>query len=795
MTDDGSRDIRTRAVRQAAKGLSVLLSPRTPVPVQRAGMVAALAPLPGPRDVRVTSGTLGGRPVEWLAPKGADPATVVLYLHGGGYVIGSPRTHRGMVAELVTKLGATAAVLDYRMGPEFRHPAALDDAAAAYRELIASGYPAERIVLAGDSAGGGLSLALAMRLRGQDVPAPAAVAMICPWVDARPDLARVRPEAPREPLLRSASLANFASLYTPDGADDPEISPVLGELAGLPPLIMHSAGDDPLAADADLLMERAAAAGVTIDHRRYPGLWHDFHSMPRLLPAADAALGHLADSIRAHLPAPTPTPRVAIVGAGMSGVCMGAKLLAAGVRDFTIYEKAGEVGGTWRDNTYPGLTCDVPSRYYSYSFAPDPGWSHVFPEGPELQRYFVRSADRLGLRPHLRFNSEVVEATWTDGRWRLRTADGHTDTVDVLVTATGVLHHPNVPDIPGLDSFAGPSFHSARWDHSVNVEGKRVGLVGTGSTGVQITCALSKVVGKLVVFQRTAQWVMPVPNRPYTALSRAVMRRVPKLNRISYRAYQATMERLFSAVINAGPARTLVNTSCRLALRTVRDPQLRRKITPSDQPMCKRLVMSPSYHRAVQRPTVEIVTDGIERVVPEGVVTKDGTTHELDVLVLATGFDARAYVRPMAVTGQDGATLDERWKDGPHAYRTVAMPGFPNFFMLMGPHSPIGNHSLIAIAEVQADYVISWIERLRRGSVSSFAPTDAATRDYNQQIREALPGTVWASGCKSWYLGPDGLPELWPWSPGRHREMLREPETADFELNGSGGSRHSAVGG
>ncbi len=778
-------------MRVAAKGMSVMLSPKLPVPVQRAMMEAALVPMPGPRDTSVTPGTLGGVPVEWLRPRAADPATVVLYLHGGAFVIGSPKTHRGLAGALVGRLGATAAVLHYRLAPEHPAPAALDDAAAAYQELLDTGFSADRIVLAGDSAGGGLVLSLAMRLRDEQKPAPAAVAMICPWADLTPDLAGKRPEAPREPLLRSAALARFAALYTPGGASDPGVSPLFGDLTGLPPLIMHSAGDDPLAEDADRLERKAEDAGVRIEHRRHAMLWHDFHSMTGLLPAADEALAALAASIRAHLPGESRAPRVAVIGAGMSGVCMGAKLLAAGIEDFTIYEKADEVGGTWRDNTYPGLTCDVPSRYYSYSFAPDPGWTHVFPDGAELQRYFVRSADRLGLRPHLRFGSEVVEATWTDGRWSLRTADGHTDTVDVLVTATGVLHHPKMPDIPGLDTFAGASFHSSRWDHSVAVEGKRVGLIGTGSTGTQITAALSKTVEQLVVFQRTAQWVMPVPNAPYTALSRSLFRRVPTLSRLSYRGYQATMEKMFSGATEPGLVREFIAGVCRASLKLrVRDPELRRKLTPTDKPMCKRLVMSPSFHRAIQRDTVSLVTEGIERIVPEGVITVDGTLHELDVLVLATGFDARAYVRPMKVVGEGGVSLDELWRDGPHSYQTVAMPGLPNFLMLMGPHSPIGNHSLIAIAEVQADYVLSWVDKLRRGSVTSFVPTKQATTEFNQSMREAMPRTVWATGCNSWYLGPDGVPELWPWLPAKHREMLSSPAMEDFEVrNGASGSQ------
>lgn len=473
--------------------------------------------------------------------------------------------------------------------------------------------------------------------------------------------------------------------------------------------------------------------------------------------------------------------RIGIVGAGMSGLCMAAKLRRAGVENFRVFEKADEVGGTWRENTYPGLSCDVPARFYSYSFAPNPGWSSRFAPGSEIQRYFVRTADNLGLRRHISFGDEVLSATWTGERWRLRTRRGD-DTVDVLISATGVLHRPRLPDIPGLDSFGGPAFHSARWDHLVPLDGRRIAVVGTGSTGVQIVTALSRRAGRLLVFQRTPQWIMPVPDLRYSPLSRAVLSRVPALNRLSYRFYQRTLESTFGhATVQPGPRRRLISEICRLNLRLgVRDPDLRRRLEPKDEPMCKRLIMSAGYYRAIQRSTVDLIAGGIDHVAPTGIVTADGRLHETDVLVLATGFDAHAFFRPMELTGEDGVTADEVWRGGPRAYRTVALPGFPNFFMLMGPHSPIGNHSLIAIAETQADYVLRWITELRAGRLTRTAPTPAATEEFNAALRAALPDTVWATGCASWYLDADGRPELWPWSPARHRAMLREPVQSHF---------------
>ena len=260
------------------------------------------------------------------------------------------------------------------------------------------------------------------------------------------------------------------------------------------------------------------------------------------------------------------------------------------------------------------------------------------------------------------------------------------------------------------------------------------------------------------------------------------MRRFPLLSRLGYRWTQAVFELFAVALIRPGWQRSLVSWGCRRNLRRVKDPELRRGLTPDYQPMCKRLVLSNGFYKAMQRDNVELVTDAIDHVEPRGVVTKDGRLHELDVLVLATGFDAHAYMRPLELTGEDGLTLDEAWRDGRRAYRTVAVPGFPNFFMLLGPHSPVGNVSLITVAETQAKYVMRWIELWRQGRVATMAPTAEATARFNEELRGALPGTVWVTGCQSWYLDEDGTPELWPWSQRRHRDALREPVLEEFEV-------------
>lgn len=478
----------------------------------------------------------------------------------------------------------------------------------------------------------------------------------------------------------------------------------------------------------------------------------------------------------------TAPPQVGIIGAGMSGLCMAMKLLDEGIDSFVIYEQADDVGGTWRDNTYPGLHCDVPSPFYSFSFLPNPDWTRMMPPGAEIQRYMRRVADERGIRRFIRFGTEVTSAEYRDGKWYVTTDSGD-DEFDVLVTAAGFLRVPRYPDIAGLDTFAGPMFHSARWDHSVTLPDKRIGLIGTGSTGVQITAEIGGKVKQLKVFQRTAQWIAPWPNMRYR-LRRPVVGRFPALAGPGYALWKWFVMSVFgNAAVRPGLARRYFTLMCTWNLRlSVRDRALKKKLTPHYQPMCKRQVFSSGYYRAVQKPGVEVITEGIDHIEPRGVVTADGTLHELDVLVLATGFDARAYMRPMRIVGAGGRSLDEVWDDGPYAYRSVAVPGFPNLLMLMGPHSPIANQSLVPVAEDQADYALWWIKQIRDGRVGSFAPTEAATKLYNDEIESGLPQTVWASGCNSWYIGKTGLPEVFPWNPARHRELLRSPVVADFEV-------------
>jgi cation diffusion facilitator CzcD-associated flavoprotein CzcO len=484
-----------------------------------------------------------------------------------------------------------------------------------------------------------------------------------------------------------------------------------------------------------------------------------------------------------------PDLRCVVIGAGMSGIVAAIELEKAGHRDVVVYEKADRVGGTWRENTYPGIACDVPSHFYSYSFAPNPEWSHRFAPGAEIQAYLEAVARRHGVTGRIRFGSEVVRCAFEDGRWRLALADGSGDEADVVIAATGVLHHPVIPAIEGLATFAGACFHSARWDHGVPLEGRRVGIVGTGSSAVQIVSALVDRVGELVLFQRTPQWIAPIENPPYGEEEKAEFRARPEaMQAIRAAVAQGFTEGFANVLIDAeAPALQAIHAGCVAHLESkVKDPALRERLRPAYRATCKRLVLSADFYDAIQRPNARLVTDAIERVEPAGVRTRDGRLHELDVLVLATGFHVDRFVRPMAVTGAGGVSLDEVWEDGPFAYLALAVPGFPNLFLLQGPNGPVGNFSLIDVAELQMGYALQLLERIRAGDCDSVSVAPAAMARFDAARRAAAKRTIWASGCRSWYLDAQGLPTAWPWTYDRFREEMRAPRLADWKLRARG---------
>jgi len=483
--------------------------------------------------------------------------------------------------------------------------------------------------------------------------------------------------------------------------------------------------------------------------------------------------------------APRANPRFLIMGAGMSGLLAAIKLQEAGFDDFAIYEKADRLGGTWRENTYPGIACDVPSLMYSYSFAPNPEWSHRFSPGPEIQAYFEDVAREYGIAPLIHFGKEIVRCAFEGGRWRITLDDGSTDEGDFVIAATGVLHHPNLPHFEGLEDFEGAAFHSARWDHDVPLDGRRVGVVGTGSSAIQIVTALAERVEELVLFQRTPQWVMPIANPAFSEEEKAEFRRNPK-------AMEAVREQVGRAFVDGfsnildeidSPALRGIHDACVANLEnSVKDPVLREKLRPNYRAACKRLVMSDGFYTAVQQPGSRLVTEPIERIEKSGVRTADGRLHELDVLVLATGFRVDRFMRPMEVVGRDGKTLDDAWGDNPTAYMAISIPGFPNLFMLNGPNGPVGNFSLIDVAEMQFGYIMQLVDRVRSSGGREIEVSEEAMALFDEERREAAKSTIWNSGCRSWYIAADGLPMAWPWTFDRFRAEMKSPRFDDYRV-------------
>jgi len=477
--------------------------------------------------------------------------------------------------------------------------------------------------------------------------------------------------------------------------------------------------------------------------------------------------------------------RFIIIGAGLSGVMSAIKLQQAGFTDIAILEKADRLGGTWRDNTYPGVACDIPSHFYSYSFAPNPDWSRRYSPGEEINAYIESVARSYGVDRLIRYSEEVTHCEFTDGRWHLKTKSGHREVADVVIAATGVLHQPSLPNIRGLDSFAGAVFHSARWNHQVPVDNRRVGVIGNGSSAVQIVPALVNRVSRLTLFQRTAQWIMPQENPAFSDADKAKFRADPKIMQHMRSETARRFRASFSdAVIDAdSPQMKVIEDTCREYLESqVTDLQLREKLRPNHRAACKRLVISPDFYQAIQKPNAELITEAIELVEPRGVRTSDGRLHELDVLVLATGFKADSFVRPINVIGRNGKSLDELWSKRPSAYLCVAVPEMPNFFMLNGPSSPVGNYPLIEVAELQMNYVLQLIELLRVNRCREISPREAFTASFNSERAAATKNTIWTTGCQSWYMDDQGVPTAWPFTIDRFCAEMSAPKLEAYEL-------------
>jgi cation diffusion facilitator CzcD-associated flavoprotein CzcO len=481
---------------------------------------------------------------------------------------------------------------------------------------------------------------------------------------------------------------------------------------------------------------------------------------------------------------------ILIVGAGFAGIGMGIRLKQAGLDNFLILEQSSGLGGTWYNNRYPGCACDIPSHLYSFSFEKNPNWSRSFANQQEILAYLERSADKYGVRPHMRFRRKVASARFDEARgtWSVQTEDGRSYTARVLISASGTLSRPSSPQIPGLSAFRGPTFHTARWREDVGLEGKRVAVIGTGASAVQVIPTIVDKVSHLSVFQRTPGWVLPKLDLAYSAETRAKFAKRPWLQSLLRRFIYWRLELLATGLVLDSKWRKLGELGERAARRfldeQVRDPALRAKLTPDFRLGCKRVLLSNDYYQALQRQNAELVTSPIETITERGIRTADGTEHELDAIVLATGFQAAEPMAPFALRGLGGRALSDVWRDGAEAYLGTSVAGFPNFFMLVGPNSALGHNSIIFMIESHIAYVLDAIRTLRARSLRSLDVRQRVQDTYNRRIHARLARTVWATGdCHSWYRTRSGKnTTLWPGFTFEFRLRTRRFDPTNYDL-------------
>ncbi|MEQ4719709.1 NAD(P)/FAD-dependent oxidoreductase [Nonomuraea sp. B19D2] len=467
------------------------------------------------------------------------------------------------------------------------------------------------------------------------------------------------------------------------------------------------------------------------------------------------------------------SPNVAIIGAGFGGLCMAIRLERAGIRSYTVFEKADGLGGTWRDNSYPGAGCDIPSHLYSYSFEKYASWTRRYPEQPEILGYLEHCADKYDVRRKIRFGAEVRQAVFDGTRWQLTIGD-RTEAFDVVVMAVGQLNRPRLPDIPGISDFEGVSFHSARWNHDHDLTGRRVAVIGNGSSAAQFIPRVAEQAGHLYVFQRTPNWVIPKPDAAFGPLTRLAFRFVPGLQR-AYREwiYRYAEATLYPALAQGWSADLLRKRALRHLHDQVPDPALRAKLTPGYPPGCKRVVIDSTFYPALTRSNVDVVTDRIARITPKGVETAEGP-YEVDTIVYATGFKSTEFLAPMELLGRDGRTLEEQWKGGAEAYLGISMPSFPNLFLLYGPNTNLGHNSIVFMLECQVRHIMSCLPHLSAGGPIEVRPEVMAA--WRRQLDAAMTRMVWGGGCQSWYKTPEGrVTNNWPGTTTLYRRLTAKP--------------------
>jgi len=482
---------------------------------------------------------------------------------------------------------------------------------------------------------------------------------------------------------------------------------------------------------------------------------------------------------------PPDDPAVAIIGAGISGICLAIRLKRAGIDDFVVLEKADALGGTWRDNTYPGCACDVPSYFYCYSFEPKPDWSHTYSPQAEILAYLDHCAEKYGLRPHVRLGEEVREARYDEaaGRWQIETASGRVWRPRVLVAGCGQLNRPFVPDLPGLEGFEGIAFHSAEWRWDVDLEGLRVAAIGNGPSAVQFIPDLARTARKLSVFQRTPNWVMPRPDVAYSGLRHRLYRTFPLLMWLHRAFYYWRFEVLFYPIFRKrSGVRAKAERLYREYLESeISDPEMRAALLPDYPAGCKRIVISSDFYPALRRDNVELVTSAIERVTPKGIVTADGVERPLDAIVFGTGFRTTEFLAPMEIRGREGRRLHDAWSAGAEAYMGMAVAGFPNLFLMYGPNTNLGHNSIIFMIECQARYIERCVREILDRGLRSLEVREEAMARFNERLQRDLEDMVWTGDCQSWYKTDDGkVTNNWSGSTLSYWWRTRRPDFSRY---------------
>jgi cation diffusion facilitator CzcD-associated flavoprotein CzcO len=477
---------------------------------------------------------------------------------------------------------------------------------------------------------------------------------------------------------------------------------------------------------------------------------------------------------------------VAILGAGVSGLCTAIQLEKAGIRSYAVFEKSDAVGGTWHDNAYPGASCDVPSHLYSFSFEPNPDWSRAFSPQPEIQRYLHHCAEKYGVLGKIRFGTEIAGARFDEasGVWRIRTSAGEEITARAIVAGLGQLNRPHFPEIPGSDAFPGTRFHSARWDPDFDAAGREIAVIGNGASAIQFIPEIAKTAAKVTIYQRSANWIIPRNDRRYGEADRARFRSHPGLVRALRALIWLLLEIRFIAFLrDTWYARRVTRQATAYLDSVVTDPALRAKLLPDYPIGCKRILISDDYYQALVRPNVEVVTEPIARIEAEGVATADGRRRRADAIVFATGFETTTFLAPLAIEGRGGRKLTDAWRDGAEAHLGITVPGFPNLFLLYGPNTNLGHNSIIFMIECQVGYVVQCVERLARGDVAFLDVRADVCARFNAELQRKLARTAWTAGCASWYKNAAGkVVNNWSGFTTEYWWRTRHPRWDEFEL-------------